>query len=415
MLWNLYNTLKEKKIYFTIGLLAAVLLVGVYFVAAGLFDTKVSYIQSTEAGEHVAVQFGPFVDEETARERFSITPRPEGELVWLEEYNELHFMPESGFQPGREYRVTVSGTGSFVAAISGTSKNFSFIPPEAEQAEAYVPRPLDEDRYIDVNLSTMKLSLIENGKVAQVFDVAGKGNPYTGPSREGTFRVRSKELNHFSSISNVWMPYSMQYSGDYFIHEWPYWPGGRRLNSTYSLGCIRLHVGDAEKVYNWAEVGTAVVVHSTQGRLPVVDVSQIQDGGLVKEKGDARVFIAKHVNGERYKRHVWTTEFELWYNHLNPFWDNVKVVRDGALEEYTESRWIRQNNSGTIYEIDAANRTKHRVMCGTTPLSGNVSEDNCLSAWENYGWDPDEIYTVSAEELNVYTEGAPVVLEEAKQ
>jgi len=55
------------------------------------------------------------------------------------------------------------------------------------------------------------------------------------------------------------------YNG-YFIHELPYWPGGYRegenhLGIPVSHGCVRLGIGAAAKVYQFAAIGTKVVIH----------------------------------------------------------------------------------------------------------------------------------------------------------
>ena len=118
-----------------------------------------------------------------------------------------------------------------------------------------------EGKLIAIDLQEMKFTLWDSGEVVAEFQVAGKGNPVRGPTRKGLFSVLTKEVNHFSSLSRVWMPWSMQYSGDYFIHEWPYWPNGTLISSKYSAGCIRLNQGDAKKVYDFADVGTPILVH----------------------------------------------------------------------------------------------------------------------------------------------------------
>ena len=118
-----------------------------------------------------------------------------------------------------------------------------------------------EGKLIEIDLEEMKFTLWDSGKIVDEFPVAGKGNPVRGPTRKGLFSVLTKEVNHFSSLSKVWMPWSMQYSGNYFIHEWPYWPNGALITSKYSAGCIRLNQGDAKKVYDFADIGTSILVH----------------------------------------------------------------------------------------------------------------------------------------------------------
>lgn len=115
-------------------------------------------------------------------------------------------------------------------------------------------------KLIDVDLATMKLAMWENGKMIEAVSVAGKGNPRLSPTRKGFFTVLAKENNHLSSLSRVWMPWSVRYSGNYYLHGWPYWPNGARLTSQYSAGCVRLQDADAKKVYDFAEVGIPVLV-----------------------------------------------------------------------------------------------------------------------------------------------------------
>src|SRR3989339_674895 len=54
--------------------------------------------------------------------------------------------------------------------------------------------------------------------------------------------------------------------GYFGIHELPEWPGGYKegvdhLGKPVSHGCIRLGVGDAEFLYNWAPMGTEVFIY----------------------------------------------------------------------------------------------------------------------------------------------------------
>ena len=55
-------------------------------------------------------------------------------------------------------------------------------------------------------------------------------------------------------------------SGKFGIHELPEWPSGYKegashLGSPVSHGCVRLGVGPSKRVYDFAEVGTPVIVH----------------------------------------------------------------------------------------------------------------------------------------------------------
>ena len=75
----------------------------------------------------------------------------------------------------------------------------------------------------------------------------------------GRYRVRWKTLMHYSTLyENAPMPYSVQISGNYFIHGFSVVP-----DFPASHGCIRVPLtGDnpARNFYNWVDHGTPVVV-----------------------------------------------------------------------------------------------------------------------------------------------------------
>lgn len=82
----------------------------------------------------------------------------------------------------------------------------------------------------------------------------------------GTYTVNNKVPRAWSRTYGLWMPYWMSFIGSqYGIHELPEWPGGLKEGANHlgipvSHGCVRLGVGPAQWLYNWADVGTTVVV-----------------------------------------------------------------------------------------------------------------------------------------------------------
>jgi len=123
-----------------------------------------------------------------------------------------------------------------------------------------------EGKFIGADLEAMEVYLYQDGKQVAEYPILTKGRagtPYETPS--GAYQVLTKEQNHFSSLAGVYMPYSMQFYGNYFIHGWPYYADGTPVASTYSGGCIRLSTDDAAKVYAFADVGTKLFVHDSTG------------------------------------------------------------------------------------------------------------------------------------------------------
>lgn len=87
------------------------------------------------------------------------------------------------------------------------------------------------------------------------------------PTPTGEFKVYSKHPRAWSNRAKLWMPNWMAFypSGLYGIHELPEWPGGKKegedhLGTPASGGCVRLGVGAAKTLYDWAPVGTKVVI-----------------------------------------------------------------------------------------------------------------------------------------------------------
>jgi len=87
-------------------------------------------------------------------------------------------------------------------------------------------------------------------------------------TKTGQFKVSNKVPRAWSKKYHLFMPYwmAMVSSGEFGIHELPEWPGGfkegqNHLGTPVSHGCIRLGVGPAKIVYDWADLGTPVVIH----------------------------------------------------------------------------------------------------------------------------------------------------------
>jgi lipoprotein-anchoring transpeptidase ErfK/SrfK len=152
------------------------------------------------------------------------------------------------------------------------------VPPGAtlgdfviEEAPVLLDLPVDEgmgDRYILVSIAEQKLWAYENG--ARILEAAvSTGRPgYETP--KGKFAIENKAPTAYSKIAKLYMPFWMafHYNGVNWLgfHELPEWPGGIKegadhLGQPFSSGCIRLGVGPAEQLYNWAQVGDKVLVY----------------------------------------------------------------------------------------------------------------------------------------------------------
>lgn len=114
-------------------------------------------------------------------------------------------------------------------------------------------------RWIEIDLSEQQLSAWEGKKLVYSFQIS-TGKRRT-PTPIGRFEINSKyRTNRMRGrgydISDV--PYTMYFYEGYAIHG-AYWHDN--FGTPVSHGCVNLRVKQARRLYNWAKVGTLVVVH----------------------------------------------------------------------------------------------------------------------------------------------------------
>lgn len=156
-----------------------------------------------------------------------------------------------------------SATGDLSPGISFTNT----LPKQA--ALAFLPESSDIVRRIEINLTTQRMKLFIDDKEVSDF-VISSGKRAT-PTKAGRFSILAKYPVAYGVIDGiVWkMPYFMtiyvvagQENG---IHELPFANGWREsvrdMGRPVSHGCVRLGVGEAERVYNFAPIGTPVWIH----------------------------------------------------------------------------------------------------------------------------------------------------------
>ncbi len=116
--------------------------------------------------------------------------------------------------------------------------------------------------FIESDLSKMVLRVYVGGEVKKEVKILSKGKEGSWwETPAGLYKIEGKEKSHFSSFGKVYMPWSMPFQGNFFIHGWPYYPDGTEVDSTYSGGCIRLSTEDAKEVFDLAQQGMPVLVY----------------------------------------------------------------------------------------------------------------------------------------------------------
>ncbi len=147
------------------------------------------------------------------------------------------------------------------AQVSFTDTGEMVFPDKQKfltQKAEYIQNKTD---FIEADLQTMQIFLYENGTTSKTIQILSKGKERSWwETPTGNYKVLGKVINGYSTIGNVWMPYSLQFYGNYLIHGWPHYDDGTPVPQGYSGGCIRVSTEDAKVVFNFAKVGTPVLV-----------------------------------------------------------------------------------------------------------------------------------------------------------
>jgi lipoprotein-anchoring transpeptidase ErfK/SrfK len=129
-----------------------------------------------------------------------------------------------------------------------------------EKFDLQLPDGLEQDeRWIDINLSEQTLSAFEGSDIVNTFSISSGRSGY--PTVTGEFSIWVKVRIQTMSgpgyhLENV--PWVMYFYGDYGIHG-TWWHNN--FGTPMSAGCVNMSIPDAQWMYQWASVGTVVVVH----------------------------------------------------------------------------------------------------------------------------------------------------------
>jgi hypothetical protein len=148
------------------------------------------------------------------------------------------------------------------------------------------PEPLVPGKIIEIDLPEQRLRAYRDDEL--VYDFTCSSGISTTPTIAGQFQVLFKEPQAYAQRWSLEMPYFMAiyYERPGFangIHELPITDGGHRLWAGYlgwpaSYGCIILDIGDAEKLYDWAPVGTLVRIEGVAPGTPTYEERMAQLG-----------------------------------------------------------------------------------------------------------------------------------------
>ncbi len=115
--------------------------------------------------------------------------------------------------------------------------------------------------FIEADLSAMTLSVYKDGELSIQVPINSKGREGSWwETPAGLYKIISKDKARFSGMGHVWMPWAMNFQGNFFIHGRTYYPDGSLTSAQFTGGCIRLGTDDAQRVYEAVAIGTPVLV-----------------------------------------------------------------------------------------------------------------------------------------------------------
>lgn len=120
------------------------------------------------------------------------------------------------------------------------------------------------EKYVEVDLSEQTTTLWENGYIIQQFLISSGLAPRYTPTGETKINYKKPLINYDGAIfgesyffGNT--PWNLQFrSGGYFFHT-AYWHND--FGRPKSHGCINMREPNARFLYDWAPIGTTVIVH----------------------------------------------------------------------------------------------------------------------------------------------------------
>ena len=115
-----------------------------------------------------------------------------------------------------------------------------------------------KQRWIEVDLSSQRL-IAREGKTPVYAILISTGKAST-PTKTGVFAIQTRHRSarmRGTDYDIADVPYTMYYDGNYAIHG-AYWH--HRFGTPVSHGCVNLAVDHAGWLFNWAKIGTPVVV-----------------------------------------------------------------------------------------------------------------------------------------------------------
>jgi lipoprotein-anchoring transpeptidase ErfK/SrfK len=166
----------------------------------------------------------------------------------------LGYLPGNAVDGLYGYRTT-QAVMAFQAWEGLTRDGVAGPQTKAALAKASRPEPFGSgpSKRVEVDRARGVALLIRKNRVVRAIHVSsGAGANATPP---GTYKIFRKELRSWSVPFQVWLPYASYFNNGIAFHEYPDVPA-----YPASHGCVRVPAPEAPVVYEFAAIGTTVIV-----------------------------------------------------------------------------------------------------------------------------------------------------------
>jgi len=218
---------------------------------------------------------------------------------------------------------------------------------------------LDNDiNFVEVNLQEMKVRVNKQNEKQKEFEIIKRGDDEGwGGTATGLYSVKSGFEASYSASSGTYMPWALKFYGKYYLHGEPYYPGGIKLISDFSGGCIRMYDEDAKEVYESTDIDMPVLVidktndyyeypKQVQGLFPNITSTKY----LVADLDSGFVFAEKESNQQHPVASITKLMTSLVVAENIDLTKSI-VVRDWMLKGYGSSDYLEENPRLRVVEL----------------------------------------------------------------
>lgn len=188
---------------------------------------------------------------DAAQQLVSVDPKVGGSFHWASP-NKLQFVPAKEWDHLQDVTIRVKGGVQGFRGVSG-----GYI--DSDQQATFTTAPA---KSIDVNVTTERVTLLENGNPIDSFLCASGANNTPTPLGDFTIYAKLPAVDmRGPGYFAPHVPWVMVFDGDYTLH-------GNYWNTTFGVrgsggshGCVGMPPATAKRVYDWAPLGTPVHIH----------------------------------------------------------------------------------------------------------------------------------------------------------